>query len=95
MVTSWLFNAISKEIADSLLHLESVHAVWADLHEHFCQSNAPRIFQIKQQLHGLSQGSLDVNTYYTWLKILWGELKNYQPVPVCHYGGMKAWMDYQ
>ena len=29
------------------------------------------------------------------MKILWDELKNYQPVPVCHYGGMKAWMDYQ
>ncbi|RVW14405.1 hypothetical protein CK203_090493 [Vitis vinifera] len=29
---------------------------------------------------------LDVNTYYTRLKILWDELKNYQPVPVFHYG---------
>ncbi|RVX14352.1 Retrovirus-related Pol polyprotein from transposon RE1 [Vitis vinifera] len=50
MVTSWLLNAVSKEIVDSLLYLESAHA---------------------------------------------DELKNYQPVPVCHYGGMKAWMDYQ
>ena len=95
MVTSWLLNAVSKEIVDSLLYLESAHAVLADLHERFHQSNAPRIFQIKQQLHGLSQGSLDVNTYYTQLKILWDELKNYQLVPICHCGGMKDWMDYQ
>ncbi|XP_019081495.1 uncharacterized protein LOC109124173 [Vitis vinifera] len=95
MVTSYFLNAISKEIADSLLYLESAHAIWADLHERFHQSNAPRIFQIKQQLHGLSQGSLNVNTYYTQLKILWDELKNYQPIPVYHCGGMKAWMDYQ
>ena len=87
MVTSYFLNAISTEIADSLLYLESAHAIWADLHERFHQSNAPRIFQIKQQLHGLSQGSLNVNTYYTQLKILWDELKNYQPVPVCHCGG--------
>ena len=95
MVTSWLLNAVSKDIADSLLYLDTARAVWIDLHERFHQSNAPRIFQIKQQLHGLSQGSLDVNSYYTRLKILWDELKNFQPVPVCNCGSMKAWMDYQ
>ena len=38
MVTSWLLNAVSKEIVDSLLYLESAHAVWANLHERFHQS---------------------------------------------------------
>ncbi|XP_024027311.1 uncharacterized protein LOC112093336 [Morus notabilis] len=95
MMTSWLLNTVSKEIANSLLYLDSAHAVWADLHERFRQSNAPCIFQIKQQLHGLSQGSLDLNTYFTRLKILWDELKNFQPVPVYQCGGMEAWMDYQ
>ena len=41
MVTFWLLNAISKEIVDSILYLESAHPVWADLHEHFHQSKAP------------------------------------------------------
>ena len=43
----------------------------------------------------MNQGSLDVNTYYTRLKILWDELKDFQPIPVYHYGGMKTWMDFQ
>ena len=43
----------------------------------------------------LSQGSLDINTFYTCLKILWDELKNFQPVLVCQCGGMKACMNYQ
>ncbi|KAL5757597.1 hypothetical protein ACOSP7_020208 [Xanthoceras sorbifolium] len=47
------------------------------------------------QLLGLSQGSLDINTYFTRLKILWDELKDFQPIPVCNYGGMKNWVDYQ
>ena len=95
MVISWLLNVVSKEIADSLLYLDAAQAIWTNLNDRFCQSNATRIFQIKQQLHRLSQGSLDFNSYYTKLKILWDELKNYQPVLVCHYGGMKAYMDYQ
>ncbi|KAL5746921.1 hypothetical protein ACOSQ2_024218 [Xanthoceras sorbifolium] len=32
---------------------------------------------------GLSQGFLDVNTYYIRLKIIWDELKNVQPISVC------------
>ncbi|KAA8530921.1 hypothetical protein F0562_005620 [Nyssa sinensis] len=54
MVTSWLLNAISKEIGDSLLYLNSAHAIWTNLHNRFRQSNAPCIFQFKQQLQGLS-----------------------------------------
>ncbi|XP_024032616.1 uncharacterized protein LOC112095167, partial [Morus notabilis] len=95
MITSWLLNAVSKEIDDILLYLDSAQVVWSDLHDRFHQSNAPLIFPIKQQLHGLPQGTLDVNTYYTRLKILWDELKHFLPVPVCQCGGMNAWMDYQ
>ena len=95
MVISWLLNAASKDIDDNLLYLDTAQAVWSNLHDPFSQSNATRIFQIKQQLHRLSQGSLDLNTYYTRLNIFWDELKNYQPVLICNCGGMKAYMDYQ
>ena len=43
----------------------------------------------------LNQGALDVNTYYTRHKILWDELKEFQPIPICHCGVMKSWMEYQ
>ena len=43
----------------------------------------------------LNQGVLDVNTYYTRHKILWDEMKEFQPILVCHYGRMKPWMEYQ
>ncbi|KAL6315342.1 hypothetical protein AAG906_000446 [Vitis piasezkii] len=39
--------------------------------------------------------SLDVNSYFTKLKILWDELREFQPVPVCHCGGLRVWTDYQ
>ena len=53
MVTLWLLNSVSKEIDDILLCLDNVEAVWTYLHERFHQINAPRIFQIKQQLQEL------------------------------------------
>ncbi|XP_024020927.1 uncharacterized protein LOC112091466 [Morus notabilis] len=79
MVTSLLLNSVTKEIRDNLLYLDSARDVWIDLYDRFHQSNAPRIFQIKKLLLGLSQGSLDVNTYYTRLKILWTSSKISSP----------------
>ncbi|KAI9197783.1 hypothetical protein LWI28_004490 [Acer negundo] len=70
MVMSWILNAVSKEIADSLMYIDTAVDVWIDLYDRFHQSNGPRVFQIKQQLNSLSQGSNDVTTYYTKLKIL-------------------------
>ncbi|XP_059596413.1 uncharacterized protein LOC132254553 [Vitis vinifera] len=82
MISSWIINAVSREIADSLLYLDSACDIWKDLNDRFNQGNGPRIFQIKKQLSALNQGSLDVNSYFTKLKILWDELREFQPVPI-------------
>ncbi|KAL5580556.1 hypothetical protein UlMin_012998 [Ulmus minor] len=55
-------------------------------------NNGPRIFQIKQQLSSLSQGSLDVSGYFTKLKALWDELKDFRPVSTRTCGGLKDLM---
>ena len=69
--------------------------VWNDLHDRFYQSNGPRVFQIKQLLNSLAQGSDDVSCYYTKLKTLWDELKDFRQIPACSCGGMKALLDYR
>ncbi|KAH7576919.1 hypothetical protein JRO89_XS01G0175800 [Xanthoceras sorbifolium] len=50
LVISWLLNLVDREIGDSLLYMDSAHAVWTDLYDRFHWSNAPRVFQIKQRL---------------------------------------------
>ena len=65
MVSSWIINAVSRDIADSLLYIDSAFEVWRDLHDRFNQGNGPRVFQIKKQLSSLTQGSLDINAYFT------------------------------
>ena len=95
MMISWILNIVSKEIADSLLYIENAFDIWIDLCDQFHQSNGPQNFQIKKQLIALNQGSLDVNGSFTRLKILWDELKEYQPVPICQCDGMKLRTDFQ
>ena len=38
---------------------------------------------------------MDVSAYNTKLKILWDELKNFQPILSCHCGGTESWLKYQ
>ena len=65
MVSSWIINDVSRDIAYSLLYIDSAFEVWRDLHDRFNQGNGPRVFQIKKQLSNLTQGSLDINAYVT------------------------------
>ena len=95
MVTSWIINSVSKDIVDSLMYIAIAAKIWIDLLDRFRHSNAPRGFQLKKHLTMLQQGSLDINTYYTRFKVLWEKLKNFQPLPACHCGGLQAWLEYQ
>ena len=94
MVTSWILNSITKDIIDSLLYINIAFEIWGDLCNRFHQSNGPQDFHIKKHIVALHQGSL-MSILTTQLKTLWDELKDFQPVPVCHSGTMKPWLDYQ
>jgi hypothetical protein len=94
MVLSWLLNSISREIANNVLFLNIVAAVWSDLNEHFSHSNGPRVFELKRSLSSLQQGTNSVSTYFTQLKSLWDELSSFRPLPTYTCGGLKILLDF-
>ncbi|XP_073159160.1 uncharacterized protein [Henckelia pumila] len=94
MAVSWILQAIVRDIAESLMYMSTAHEIWTDLKDRFHESNAPKIFQIKKLLSSLQQGSLDESSYYTKLRTLWDELRDFQPVSACRCGSAKEWTDY-
>ncbi|KAL5537688.1 hypothetical protein UlMin_046008 [Ulmus minor] len=95
MVMSWILHSVSKDIAESIMYLDSAVDMLSDLYDRFHQGNTPRVFQIKQLLGNLVQGSSDVIGYFTRLRTLWEELKDFRPFPVCSCGAMKQLIDLQ
>jgi hypothetical protein len=85
MILSWILNSITPELADNVKYSTTAQEVWEDLRDHFSQSNAPRIFQIKRDIACVSQAQMIVASYYTKLKGLWDELRSYSRT-VCSYG---------
>ncbi|KAM6577590.1 hypothetical protein CsatB_029427 [Cannabis sativa] len=94
-VISWILHAISDEIADNIMYHDNAAEIWAELHERFTEKNAPRIFEAKKMMEILTQGSNTVTTYYTQLKALWDQIREYRPQPVCSCNAMQVIQEYQ
>lgn len=65
LVSSWIVNYVTKDVAINLLYHELVAATWMNLLERFQQRNDPMIFQLKKILSELKQGQLPIIIYYT------------------------------
>jgi len=54
MVLSWIINSVSKEIAASVILVDSTETMWNDLRDCFSQQNGPQIFQIQKAISAMS-----------------------------------------
>lgn len=92
IITSWILNSISKEIATSINYIRSVKVVWDELHTRFKQSNGPQVYQLHKELVTTSQGSMSVESFYTKLKTIWQDLIDYRPGFDCSCEGSKPFL---
>ena len=83
MVLAWIQRSISESIAKSVLWIDNVAGVWRNLQVRFSHGDIFRISDIQEELYKFRQGTLDVSNYFTQMKVLWDELENYRPIPVC------------
>ncbi|XP_035547344.1 uncharacterized protein LOC118348894 [Juglans regia] len=94
-VLSWLLNALSKEIASSIIYIDSVEDMWNDFKERFSQSNQPRTFRIRKAIVSLIQETSSVSSYFTRLKSFWEEMFHFRSMPPCSCGVVKKIVEYQ
>lgn len=95
LVASWILNSVSIEIRLSILYVETAAQIWSDLKDRFSQSNAPKIYQLKQSISALKQEDMFVSLYFTQLKSLQDELNSIALVNPCICGNAKSILDQQ
>ncbi|XP_033514282.1 uncharacterized protein [Nicotiana tomentosiformis] len=74
MVTSWIQNSISNDLADSLQYVSDARELWQELKDRYDQTNGAKLYQLQKKINDLSHGALDITGYYTKIKRLWEEL---------------------
>ena len=83
MVLSWLMNSLNENIRNTVLYFDIAKALWDDLEGRFGQSNEARLFQVQKDIVCLTQGDLDIVSYYTKAKQLWDESSVVSGAPMC------------
>lgn len=95
LVGSWILNSVSPDIRPSILYADTAAQIWSDLKERYSQSNAPKIYQLKQSISALKQEGMSVSSYFTQLKALWDELNSIIPIHPCICANAKSIIDQQ
>ncbi|KAK4390100.1 Retrovirus-related Pol polyprotein from transposon RE2 [Sesamum angolense] len=65
MVTSWIWNSISKELIEAFMYASTSRELWLELQGRYGRSNGPMIYQIQRKLSTVLQGDLSVTAYFT------------------------------
>lgn len=82
-VHTWIINSVSPNIAHSILYIESVVTTWKKLKHRFAQADSVRIADLQLEIYLLKQESLSATDFFTQLTVLWEELENLSPIPLC------------
>ncbi|XP_019228351.1 PREDICTED: uncharacterized protein LOC109209521 [Nicotiana attenuata] len=92
LVISWLVNSLSKDIARSVEYSEFAKDIWNELEERYGKANGARVFELKKELAHISQGSLDIASYFNKIKQLWDEIASISAgrARVCTCGAKSA-----
>ncbi|KAH1134014.1 hypothetical protein GYH30_012428 [Glycine max] len=83
MVVSWIVHSVATSIRQSILWMDKSEDIWRDLKSRYSQGDLLRIFDLQQEASTLRQGALSVTEYFTWLRVIWDEIENFRPDPVC------------
>ncbi|XP_060210806.1 uncharacterized protein LOC132637786 [Lycium barbarum] len=83
MVIAWLLNSLRKDISESVIYSQTASDLWNELQERYGQLDGSKLFQLQRDLNNITQGTIDVASYFNKLKKLWDQLKVLNTFMVC------------
>ena len=63
--------------------MDKAKEIWNDLKSRYAQGDLLRVSDLQQEVVSIKQGSLSVTEYFTKLRVIWDEIENFRPDPVC------------
>lgn len=83
LLMAWLINALSPQIASTVIRAPTAHQVWLDLEGRYKQENAPKTSEVKYRMNTLKQGTLSVTQYFDEFKSQWDQLVDLDSCKFC------------
>ncbi|XP_019258297.1 PREDICTED: uncharacterized protein LOC109236554 [Nicotiana attenuata] len=70
LVVAWLANSVTREIHQTVVYSEFAKDIWRELEARYGQADGARVFELKKELAHVSQGALDIASYFNKIKHL-------------------------
>ncbi|KAL2228852.1 UNVERIFIED_CONTAM: Retrovirus-related Pol polyprotein from transposon RE2, partial [Sesamum indicum] len=86
MVTSWIWNSISRDIVEGFMYVSSSRELWLEIQARYGRSNGPMVYLLQREIASIAQGDMSLTSYMTKFKKLWSELLCLSPIPSCTCG---------
>ncbi|GAV71584.1 UBN2_3 domain-containing protein [Cephalotus follicularis] len=72
---AWLINSMESHISLTYLFLRTAKTIWDAVNKNYSDlENVSQVFEIKNKLKDLRQGSMDITAYFNELQMLWQEI---------------------
>ena len=85
-----MINSMHIDVFCSIMYCETAREMWIELKNRFSQGNATKIYNLQREFSHISQNQMSATDYFTKFKCLRDQLLNYDPLPKCSCGVMKA-----
>ncbi|KAL0371124.1 UNVERIFIED_CONTAM: hypothetical protein Sangu_0430500 [Sesamum angustifolium] len=81
------------DIAKAFSYAKSARSLWLQLEARFGQANGPMIYNLQREIASVSQGNMDIVSYFTKIAMLWDELECVDPTPECSCSSQRTMAD--
>lgn len=88
MVKSWIMNALSKDIAKTVLSYKTASEAWTNLVDRYGVANVSQYYSLQRAIFSTIQCSSNIAHYNTKLKGYWDELHSLSVGRPCTCGAM-------
>ncbi|GAA0162802.1 hypothetical protein LIER_18819 [Lithospermum erythrorhizon] len=78
-LTSWIMNALSKEISRGFMFSSNVKFLWEEIRDRFGRYNRPMLYELRRNIYSAKLNGDTVASYFIKIKRYWDELDCIKP----------------
>ncbi|XP_047309634.1 uncharacterized protein LOC124913055 [Impatiens glandulifera] len=90
LVRAWIMNTIEARIGRRFQSKKTSRDLWLEIKSRYEGNNGPRRYNLKKDISFVQQGDLDLEEYYSKVRLLWDEMMGLKPLRRCRCKGIRV-----
>lgn len=87
LVIGWILGVLGSVTKKSVFFYKTAREMWKDLEERYGQVSSTELYGIQEEISSAHQGTEEIAKFFAKIKVLWDQLDDVNPIPVCTCNG--------